>query len=329
MRILVLGGAGMIGLRLIDALVADGELSGRRIDGIHSFDVVEADARSSLVSTSAGDIADAATISSLVAARPDVIFHLASIVSGEAETDFEKGYRINLVGMQNLLEAIRLAGDDYRPRLVFTSSIAVFGAPFEEPIRDTFLHAPLTSYGTQKAICELLLSDYSRKGFVDGIGIRLPTIVVRPGRPNKAASGFFSGIIREPLAGLEAVLPVGDDVRHWVASPAAAVGFLLHAATLDTADLGERRSLTMPGLSVTVGEMVDTLRRIAGDETAALIRREPDAAISKIVAGWPRDFSAERGAAAGFVADPDFAAIVKAHIADERMRKHDTGGNAA
>lgn len=321
MRILVLGGAGMVGRRLVEALVASGELGGRRIDAIDSFDVVEGGVASPLVSTSAGDIADAETITNLVAARPDVIFHLASIVSGEAEVEFEKGYRINLVGMQNLLEAIRVAGDDYRPRLVFTSSIAVFGAPFEEPIRDTFLHAPLTSYGTQKAICELLLSDYSRKGFVDGVGIRLPTIVVRPGKPNKAASGFFSGIIREPLAGLEAVLPVGDDVRHWVASPAAAVGFLLHAATLDTAILGDRRSLTMPGLSITVGEMVETLRQIAGDDTAALVKRKPDAAIGKIVAGWPRDFSAERATSVGFVADTDFAAIVNAHIADERARQ--------
>lgn len=321
MRILVLGGAGMVGRRLVEALVASGELGGRRIDAIDSFDVVEGGVASPLVSTSAGDIADAETITSIVAARPDVIFHLASIVSGEAEVEFEKGYRINLVGMQNLLEAIRLAGDDYRPRLVFTSSIAVFGAPFEEPIRDTFLHAPLTSYGTQKAICELLLSDYSRKGFVDGVGIRLPTIVVRPGKPNKAASSFFSGIIREPLAGLEAVLPVGDDVRHWVASPAAAVGFLLHAATLDTAILGDRRSLTMPGLSITVGEMVETLRQIAGDDTAALVKRKPDAAIGKIVAGWPRDFSAERATSVGFVADTDFAAIVNAHIADERTRQ--------
>lgn len=329
MRILVLGGAGMVGRRLVESLVAGGELGGRRIEAIHSFDVVDAGVPSPLVSTSAGDIADPATISSLVEARPDVIFHLASIVSGEAEVEFEKGYRINLVGMQNVLEAIRLAGDEYRPRLVFTSSIAVFGAPFEEPIRDTFLHAPLTSYGTQKAICELLLSDYSRKGFVDGVGIRLPTIVVRPGKPNKAASGFFSGIIREPLAGIEAVLPVGDDVRHWVASPAAAIGFLLHAATLDTAILGDRRSLTMPGLSITVGEMVETLREIAGNDTAALIKRRPDAAIVKIVSGWPRDFSAERATSVGFVADTDFAAIVKAHIADERARKQATEGDAA
>ena len=318
MRILVLGGAGMVGRRLIDALVAKGELGGKAIESILAFDVVEAEFGAGPVVSRAGDAADAATIGSLVSERPDVIFHLAAIVSGEAEADFDKGYRINLDGMVHLLQAIRAQGEDYRPRLVFTSSIAVFGAPFEDPISDTFVSAPLTSYGTQKAVCELLLADYSRKGFVDGVGIRLPTIVVRPGKPNKAASGFFSGIIREPLAGLEAILPVADDVRHWVASPAAAVGFLLHAATLDTGVLGDRRSLTMPGLSVTVGEMIETLRDIAGDETVALIRREPDPTVAKIVEGWPRDFSAQRAVAAGFVADADFAAIVRAHIADER-----------
>lgn len=318
MRILVLGGAGMIGRRLIDKLVHDGKLGGRDIQSIEAFDVVEAEFGSGMVVSKAGDIADRTTIDALVATRPDVIFHLASIVSGEAESDFEKGYRINLDGMTHLLEAIRVQGDDYRPRLVFTSSIAVFGAPFEDAIGDTFLSAPLTSYGTQKAICELLLNDYTRKGFVDGVGIRLPTIVVRPGKPNKAASGFFSGIIREPLAGQPAILPVDDDVRHWLASPAAAVGFLFHAATMDAAVLGDRRCLTMPGLAMTVGEMIETLRSIAGDETASLIRREPDAAVKSIVAGWPREFETERAEKAGFVADADFAAIVRAHIADER-----------
>ena len=166
---------------------------------------------------------------------PTLIFHLAAIVSGEAEADFDKGYRINLDGTRRLFEAIRKVGDGYKPRVVFTSSIAVFGAPFPEAIGDEFLNAPLTSYGTQKAIGELLLSDYSRRGFFDGIGIRLPTICVRPGKPNKAASGFFSGIIREPLAGQEAMLPVPESVRHWFASPRAAIGFLLHAAKLDTA----------------------------------------------------------------------------------------------
>ena len=329
MRILVLGGAGMVGRRLIDALVATGDLGGKAIDEILAFDVVEADFGAGPVVSRAGDASDAAALNELVAARPDVIFHLAAIVSGEAEADFDKGYRINLDGMIHLLKAIRAQGDDYRPRLVFTSSIAVFGAPFEDQITDTFLSAPLTSYGTQKAICELLLADYSRKGFIDGVGIRLPTIAVRPGKPNKAASGFFSGIIREPLAGVEAILPVADDVRHWVASPAAAVGFLLHAATLDTKTLGDRRSLTMPGLSVTVGEMIETLRTIAGDETAALIKRVPDPVIEKIVAGWPRDFRAERATAAGFVADPDFASIVRAHIADERAAGRTVMGKAA
>lgn len=329
MRILVLGAAGMVGRKLIDRLLADGELSGSRIDAIDAFDVVEGAFADARVTALAGDIADAVTIDGLVAKRPDVIFHLAAIVSGEAEADFDKGYRINLDGMTHLLAAIRAEGDDYRPRLVFTSSIAVFGAPFEEPIGDTFVHAPLTSYGTQKAICELLLADYTRKGFVDGVGIRLPTIVVRPGKPNKAASGFFSGIIREPLAGLEAVLPVSDDVRHWVASPAAAVGFLMHAATMDTALLGDRRSLTMPGISITVGEMIETLRAVAGDETAALIKRQPDATIEKIVAGWPRDFDAARAKEVGFTADPDFAAIVRAHIADERAAGRTVAERAA
>ena len=197
--------------------------------------------------------------------RPDLVFHLAAIVSGEAEADFDKGYRINLDGTRLLFEAIRTAAPPYRPRVVFTSSIAVFGAPFPEAIGDDFIPAPLTSYGTQKAIGELLLSDYSRRGLFDGIGIRLPTICVRPGAPNKAASGFFSSIIREPLVGKEAVLPVDEDVRHSHASPRAAVAFLIHAATIDLDKLGARRNISMPGLSVTVGEQIEALRRVAGE----------------------------------------------------------------
>ncbi|MBO0903321.1 D-erythronate dehydrogenase [Jiella sonneratiae] len=323
MRILVLGAAGMVGRRLIDRLVAERKIAGETITAIDAFDVVEpaiAAPETIALTAEAGDISDEATVEALVARRPDMIFHLAAIVSGEAEADFDKGYRINQGGMTNLLEAIRSQGDNYRPRLVFTSSIAVFGAPFEEPIGETFLSAPLTSYGTQKAISELLLNDYSRKGFVDGVGIRLPTIVVRPGKPNKAASSFFSGIIREPLAGEEAILPVADDVRHWVASPASAVGFLMHAATMDTDVLGSRRCLTMPGLSVTIAEMIEALREVAGDEVAARIRREPDAVIEKIVAGWPRTFDASRAESVGFSADASFADIVRAHIADEAGR---------
>ena len=194
------------------------------------------------------DFADPRMAGALVAGRPDVIFHLAAIVSGEAEAEFDKGYRINLDGTRYLIDAIRNVGGGYKPRLVFTSSIAVFGAPFPEKIGDKFLAAPLTSYGTQKAICELLISDYTRKGMFDGVSIRLPTICVRPGAPNKAASGFFSNIIREPLAGKEAVLPVSEEVVHWHATPRSAVGFLIHAATIDTAAMGPRRNLSMPGL---------------------------------------------------------------------------------
>jgi nucleoside-diphosphate-sugar epimerase len=246
-------------------------------------------------------------------------FHLAAIVSGEAEADFDKGYRINLDGTRALFEAIRQEGlgEPYKPRVVFASSIAVFGAPFPDKIGDEFLTAPLTSYGTQKAICELLLADYSRRGFFDGIGLRLPTICIRPGLPNKAASGFFSNILREPLVGKEAVLPVSEDVLHWFASPRAAVGFLIHAATMDLATLGPRRNVTLPGLAATVGEEIASLKAVAGDKAVGLIRREPDPVIEKIVSGWARDFSPDRALALGFRAESSFDEIIRAHIEDE------------
>ncbi len=318
MKVLIIGGAGMVGRNLAEALVASGRLGDRPVTEVTLFDVVPAMTQgtgSLRVRVETGDIADRATVDALIAPRPDVIFHLAAIVSGEAEADFDKGYRINLDGTRNLFEAIR-AIPGYHPRVVYTSSIAVFGAPFPEAIGDDFITAPMTSYGAQKMIGELLLNDYSRRGIFDGVGIRLPTIVVRPGKPNKAASGFFSGIIREPLAGAEAVLPVDDDVRHWVASPASATDFLIHAATMDTAPLGARRCLTMPGLSVTVGEMIAALGEVAGQDKVALIRREPDATIRGIVAGWPRNFDAARATAAGFVADASFQDIIRAHIRD-------------
>src|SRR5690349_4483168 len=309
-KILVIGAAGMIGRKLTERLKKDG--AGELI--LH--DVVSAGA-GSLVS----DLSTPGEAEKLVAARPDLIFHLAAIVSGEAEADFEKGYRVNLDGTRRLFEAIRKEGDgvagSYRPRVVFTSSIAVFGSPFPEAIGDEFLNAPLTSYGTQKAIDELLLADYSRRGFFDGIGLRLPTICVRPGKPNRAASGLFSGILREPLAGEEAVLPVPKSVRHWFASPRAAIGFLLHAASLDTGELGARRSLTMPGVSATVGEQIEALRRVAGEAAVKRIREEPDATIMRIVEGWPRNFDAKRASALGFRADASFDDIIRIHMADE------------
>ena len=292
MHILVIGAAGMVGRKLVAALIAKGEIGGKPIDGLTLADIVAPAAPrfAGRADTIAADLSDAGVAKKLIAARPDLIFHLAAIVSGEAETDFEKGYRVNLDGTRELFEAIRKEGlkKPYAPKLVFTSSIAVFGEPLPEIIGDTQSQTPLTSYGTQKAMSELLLADYSRRGFFDGIGIRLPTIVIRPGKPNKAASGFFSSILREPLVGQEAVLPVSETVRHWFASPRAAVKFLLHAAELDTTPMGSRRSLTMPGLAATVGDEIEALRRIAGDKAAKLIRREPDESIAKIVGGWPQ-----------------------------------------
>jgi len=322
MHIMIIGAAGMVGRKLTTALVAAGQVGGNPIERLTLADVVVPSAPEGFggkVETVASDLSAPGAAAALVASRPDLIFHLAAIVSGEAEADFEKGYRINLDGMRYLLEAIRLEGqrEAYKPRLVFTSSIAVFGAPYPEVIEDEFFCTPLTSYGTQKAICELLLNDYSRKGFVDGIGIRLPTISIRPGKPNAAASGFFSNILREPLSGQEAVLPVSKDVRHWFASPRAAVGFLMHAAELDTSLLGWRRSLSAPGLSATVGEEIEALRRVAGDKAVALIKEIPDPKIISMVDGWPKNFNAKRAESLGFKAEKTFDEIIRIHIEDE------------
>ena len=318
MKVLILGGAGMVGRKLAERLAKDGELGGKAITGITLYDVVAPQAPAGAgfpVTCETGDLPAEGETDRLIAAKPDVVFHLAAIVSGEAELDFEKGYRINLDGTRNLYESIRKA--QYAPRVVFTSSIAVFGAPFPEAIPDEYHLTPLTSYGTQKAIGELLLADYTRKGIFDGVGIRLPTICVRPGKPNKAASGFFSNIIREPLIGQEAVLPVSEDVRHWHASPRSAVNFLIHAATIDGERIGPRRNLAMPGVSVTVGEQIEALRRVAGDEAVRLIRREPDDLIVSVVAGWPRNFDTGRALDLGFKADASFDDIINVHIEDE------------
>jgi nucleoside-diphosphate-sugar epimerase len=319
-HILIIGAAGMVGRKLTDALVRAGDVGGKPIERLTLADVVAPAAPqwTGAVETRAVDLSAPGAAAGLVAGRPDLVFHLAAIVSGEAELDFDKGYRINLDGTRMLIDAVRLAGNGYKPRLVFTSSIAVFGAPFPDAIGDEFFHTPLLSYGTQKAIGELLISDYSRKGFLDGISIRLPTICIRPGAPNKAASGFFSNILREPLAGKEAILPVPETVRHWHATPRSAVGFLLHAATMDLAAVGPRRGLTMPGLSATVGEQIAALKRVAGDKVAARIKREPDPFIMGIVDGWPRNFEAKRARQLGFTtAENSFDDIIKIHIEDE------------
>jgi nucleoside-diphosphate-sugar epimerase len=318
-HILVLGGAGMVGRKFIERLARDGGLGGKPVTRVTAQDVMPASPPPAApfdFEAVVSDLSVEGAAETLIATRPELIVHLAAIVSGEAEADFDKGYRINLGGTRYLFEAIRRI-EGYTPRLVFTSSVAVFGAPFHDKIEDEFFTTPLTSYGTQKAIGELLLCDYSRRGFFDGVGIRLPTICVRPGKPNKAASGFFSNIIREPLNGEEAVLPVSDQVRHWHASPRSAVGFLVHAATMDTSKIGPRRALTMPGYSCTVAEQIETLRKVAGENVVKRIKRVPDPVIDGIVAGWPRNFDPQRALALGFKAESNFEEIIRVHIEDE------------
>lgn len=322
MNILIIGGGGMVGQKLARALAAGG-LPGAAIAGLTLHDIVAPRPVEAAfpVTHETGNFADAAESARLAARRPDLVFLLAAIVSGDAEQNFDKGWDINARGSWHLLEALRAehakSGGSYRPRVVFTSSIAVFGAPFPDKIGDDFLCAPQTSYGAQKAMTELLVADYARKGFIDGLSIRLPTVCVRPGKANLAASSFFSGIIREPLNGKEAILPVDDDVRHWHASPRSAAGFLVHAASLDTAKLKGRLSLNMPGVSCTVAEQIEALRRVAGDAPVGLIRRQPDETIRRIVAGWPRDFDPARALALGFRAEESFEDIIRIYIEDD------------
>jgi D-erythronate 2-dehydrogenase len=318
MKVLVIGAAGMLGRKLIDRLAAGHEKMRpthlTRHDVVLSPPPVEA---AFTIETFMGDLSVTGEAEKLVAPRPDIIFHLAAIVSGEAEANFEKGYVINLDGTRNLLEAIRVQGGGYCPRVIFTSSIAVFGSPFPDAISDDFLTAPLTSYGTQKAICELMINDYSRRGFLDGMALRMPTVCVRPGTPNKAASGFFSNIIREPLVGKDAILPVPLTVRHWHASPRTAVEFLLKAAAMGGSALGPRRNLTLPGLSCTVAEQLDALEKVAGADVVKRVKHIPDETIMRIVAGWPQNFDPQRALALGFKAESSFEQIIRAHIDDE------------
>ncbi|MBX5227366.1 SDR family oxidoreductase [Rhizobium sp. NLR9b] len=322
MHVMILGAAGMVGRKLVERIEREPLTFGRpvtRLTLADAFPPPVPEALRSVTTALTVDLAGAGAADRLIEGQPELIFHLAAIVSGEAEADFDKGYAVNLDGTRALFDAIRQLGlkTTYVPRVVFASSIAVFGTPFPEVIPDEFFTTPLTSYGTQKAIAELLLADYSRRGIFDGIGIRLPTICVRPGAPNKAASGFFSNILREPLVGREAILPVSDSVRHWFASPRAAVGFFVHAATIDTTRIGARRNLTMPGLSALVSEEIDALRRVAGDKAVALIKRVPDPVIERIVAGWPTQFDATRASALGFTAETSFDEILQVHIEDE------------
>ncbi len=325
MKILIIGAAGMVGAKLTRRLLDDGQLDGHQITQLSLVDIIEpgvkaADEASSItINTKAVDLTQSGVAEQLISDQPDVIYHLAAIVSGEAEADFDKGYRINLDGTRDLLEAIRAGHEQngYTPKFIFTSSIAVYGAPFPDKIHDEFLHAPMTSYGTQKAICELLLADYNRRGFLQGIGLRLPTICIRPGKPNLAASGFFSNILREPINGIPAVLPVDDTVRHWFASPRAAIGFLIKSASLTREDMGSRCNINLPGLSATVAQQIESLERVVGTDAVKLIKREPDAVIRGIVANWAEDFDPARAIALGFEAESSFDEIIRVYLEDE------------
>ncbi len=320
LRILITGAAGMLGSKLAARLLGEGRLGEQRLSEVLLVDVVapqHADAGDLAVRTLAVDLAESGVAEELMSSRPDTIFHLAAVVSGEAETDLEKGYRVNVDASRRLFEAIRRSRPAKPPRVVFSSSIAVFGPPFPDVIGDQEPVAPATSYGVEKAIVELLVDDYTRRGVLDGVSVRLPTLCVRPGQPNLAASGFFSNIIREPLNGHSAVLPVSDEVRHWFASPRAAVGFLIHAATLPSDALGRTRAVTMPGVSATVAMQIDALRRVGGEQAASLIIRRPDEAIARMVASWPARFDPERALALGFRAETNFDELVHAFIEDE------------
>jgi len=319
-KILILGGGGMVGQKLANHLLASG-LPGHKALDITLFDMAFPLKQDGRLRCITGSLTDAQNITMLAQLRPDIVFHLASIVSGEAESNFDAGWQVNMFTMWHYLEALKAlhieSNRAYVPKIIFTSSIAVFGGPFPEQIDDTFLSAPQTSYGAQKASCELLLSDFSRKGFVDGISLRLPTICVRPGKANLAASSFFSGIIREPLNRQKAILPVDESVRHWHASPRAAVRFLRHAATLDSGLLENRRALNLPGVSCTVAEQIEALRRAAGQSVIKLIERQPDDTIINIVSSWPRNFTAKRARALGFQAEASFDEIIATYIQDD------------
>lgn len=315
MHVLVTGAAGMIGRKLVAALAERGHVGGTPVSTLTLIDVVAPTLPADVPGAAlAADLSDPAAAGPLMETRPDVVVHLAAVVSGEAERDLARGYAVNLDGTAALLRAA--AAEGHRPRVVQASSIAVFGTPLPDMIPDDHPPRPLTSYGTQKAMAEMLLDDLVRRGAIDGASLRLPTICVRPGAPNAAASGFFSGIVREPLAGEEAVLPVPDDTRHWFASPRAAVGFLLRAMEADLDALGHARALSLPGVSCTVAEQIAALERIAPGASAR-IRREPDPRVMAIVETWPEAFEATRARAMGFEADPDFDAILAAHVEDE------------
>ncbi|PUA42296.1 NAD-dependent epimerase [Pseudomonas protegens] len=320
MNILVTGAAGFLGRRLIEVLLQRGTLTDRHgqlqpIKRITAFDREPVqglvDPR---VQIKVGDISDVQVLAKLIDVDTDSIFHLAAVVSSQAEGDFELGMRVNFSATQGLLERARQLGSC--PKWVMTSSVAVFGGQLPVNVDDDQVWAPQSSYGTQKAMNDLLLADYSRRGFVDGRSLRMPTIVVRPGKPNLAASSFASGIIREPLSGQTSVCPVPLNTRLWLMSPAQAIANLIHGHELAGKRLGQGRVINMPGLSLSVAQMIDALREVAGDEVAQRIQLRPDANIERIVGSWPGAFSARYASELGFTADEDFIGVIRQFIQD-------------
>lgn len=322
MRILITGGTGFIGKqlarRLLDmhSLALDGQAP-QAIERIVLFDAFAGDERfdDARIRLVTGDIADPQVVASIVDGV-DLVWHLAAVVSSAAEADFDLGMQVNLYGLVNLLENLRKQGNP--PRFVYASGFAVFGGALPEVVNDDTALTPQSSYGMQKAVGELLVADYARKGFIDGRVLRLPTVAVRPGKPNKAASTFFSSIIREPLNGEPAVCPVRPDTQVYLTSPRRVVEAMLRGMTLSPETLGDQRIIPLPGISTTVADMVAALQRVAGVDVTRLIRWEPDATIQRIVESWPSRVEAPRARALGFSADADFDAIVRAHIEDTR-----------
>lgn len=314
MRVLITGGAGFLGQKLARALTARGQLGGRALARLVLADLAAPDVPPG-AEARALDVTDAPAVTGLLGEGFDVVYHLAAVVSGQAEADFDLGMRVNLDGALTLFEAARAAGN--APVVVFTSSIAVYGGDTPDPVTDGTALTPQTSYGAQKAAAELLLADFSRRGFLDGRGLRLPTISIRPGKPNAAASSFMSSIFREPMQGQEAVCPVGPDYAHWYLSPRRCIDSLIHAAELPAAALGARRCFALPGRTHRIGDMVEAMGRIAGPQTVKRIRWEPDPAIQAIVGGWKARLDPAHARHLGFRADDSFEDNIRYFLEDD------------
>ncbi len=321
MRIVITGGAGFLGRKLAAALLARGTLTDARgqerpIERITLVDVAQGPpVPDSRVHVLAGNLGDPALVGAALDGGAHSVFHLAAVVSGEAETDFDLGWRVNVDATRLLLERCRALAAP--PKFVFTSSCAVFGGPLPDPVPDDQALWPQSSYGNQKAIGEFLVYDFTRKGFVDGRSLRLPTISVRPGKPNKAASSFASGILREPLNGIEAICPVSRGTRMWLLSPRAVIANMLVGHEAAASAFAHTRSINVPGISIPVVDMIDALRRVAGDEVADRVVWRHDAAIDRIVKTWPVNFDTVFGRSLGMTGDADFDGIVRQYIADE------------